>query len=318
MTSLETRRTFLQDALRLSALGMFSPTLSSLQGLAPPESRWQMRPSASTIDFRKLPLEQALQSIAGLGFEAVDIWSAFNQCPHLDDALNRLGPDGLRAVLARHGLKLLSFSVYVGGYPRYAELLGQCGGGIALRGSAGACPPGELSAHMKTFLETLKPELELCEKHNSYLAIENHGNSLLDTLDTIKSFVDLNRNPRLGLALAPYHLQASKVPVEEAIAAAGGQLLFFYAWQNGNELQQLPGHGPADFTPWLNALGKINYLGYVNPFMHNEPEPAMMTASLAKSRDYLKACYARAVAPETAPPVIVVRYFCTMLTARSV
>ena len=30
--------------------------------------------------------------IAALGFEAVDIWSAYDKCPHLDDAATRLGP----------------------------------------------------------------------------------------------------------------------------------------------------------------------------------------------------------------------------------
>jgi len=51
---------------------------------------------------------------------------------------------------------------------------------------------------------------------------------------------------------------------------------------------------PTDFTPWLAALAKAGYAWYVNPFMHHEPEPDVMSAALAKSRDYLKACYARA------------------------
>ena len=57
---------------------------------------------------------------------------------------------------------------------------------------------------MKLFLESLKPELELAEKHNCTLAIENHsGKSLLNKLDSFRAFTDLNQHPRLGIALAP-------------------------------------------------------------------------------------------------------------------
>ncbi len=257
--------------------------------------RWQMRLSGSTINYSKLPVEEACQRIARLGFEAVDVWSAHAGCPHLDDVLKRLGPQGLEEVLAKNKLKLYTFSVYSGGYPRYAELLGKAGGGVAVRGSTGPVEAKELVPRMKRFIEELKPELELAEKYESYLAIENHGNALLNTLDSLKAFVEVNRSPRLGIALAPYHLQAQKASVEKAIAVCGKQLLFFYAWQHAPGVGQLPGHGPTDFTPWIGALAKAGYRWYVNPFMHHEPEADAMDKALAKSRDYLRQCYAKAV-----------------------
>lgn len=254
-----------------------------------------MRLSASSIDYMRLPIAEACQRIARLGFEAIDIWSAHAGCPHLDDVLNRLGADGLRELLAKYKLKLYAFSVYQGGYRKYAELLGAAGGGVAVRGSSPPCAPEELTPRMKAFIESLKPELELAEKYDSYLAIENHGHALLDALDSFKAFVDLNRHERLGIALAPYHLQARGQPVDEAIAIAGKQLFYFYAWQRASGLGQLPGHGPADFTPWIAALAKIGYAWYVNPFMHGEPEPDVMDSALARARDYLGACWQKAV-----------------------
>ena len=246
-----------------------------------------MRLSTSTIQFKELSLEDACKRIAELGFEAVDIWSGYEGCRHLDDALERLGPDGVKDLLRRAGLKLCSFSTYVGGYARYAELLGKAGGGVAVQGSAGPCEPAQLRARMKTFLEGLKPLAELAEKHHSYLAIENHGQALLDSLDSFKAFVDLNTSPRIGVALAPYHVQAAGASVPDAIRACGSQLLFFYAWQNAPDLQQLPGHGPADFKPWLKSLAEVKYRGYVNPFMHGHPKPDVMSAALQKAKDYL-------------------------------
>jgi sugar phosphate isomerase/epimerase len=289
-----TRREFLSRAVCIAAGAAGAGLLGSRPAWGE-KSPWKMRLSASSIDFTRLPIEQACERIAALGFEAIDIWSPHAGCPHLDDVQKRLGPQGLKDLLAKHNLKLYAFSVYAGGYPKYAELLGQAGGGVAVRGSGGKCEPSELTAKTKAFIESLKRDLELAEKYNSHIAIENHGGSMLNALDSFKAFVDNNTNPRLGLAIAPYHLQAAKASVEEAIAIAGKQLLFFYAWQNGGGLAQLPGHGPADFTPWLAALAKIDYKGYVNPFMHGEPAPDEMSKALEKSRDYLKGCYEKAV-----------------------
>ena len=289
------RREFLARTACVAAAGAAGAILLKPRPVSAASEPWKMRLSASSIEYSKLPIEQACERIAALGFEAIDIWSPHAGCPHLDDVQKRLGPQGLKELLAKHNLKLYAFSVYAGGYPKYAELLGQAGGGVAIRGSAGKCHPEELTAKTKAFIESLKGELELAEKHNSYLAIENHGGSLLNSVDSFKAFVDNNPHPRLGLALAPYHLQALKASVEDAIAAAGKQLFFFYAWQHAGGIQQLPGLGQTDFTPWLAALAKIDYKWYVNPFMHNEPPPDEMDEALKKSCDYLKACYAKAV-----------------------
>jgi len=288
------RRQFLARTACGAVATAAAPTLLGSKATAA-EGRWKMRLSASTIAFTKLPVEKACERIAQLGFEAVDVWSAHAGCPHLDDVLDRLGPEGLKEVLAKHKLKLYTFSVYRGGYRKYAELLGKAGGGVAVRGSSGACPPEELTARMKAFFEGLKPDLELAEKYNSYLAIENHGGALLSSLDSFKAFTDLNQHPRLGIALAPFHLQARKASVEEAIGICGKQLFFFYAWQKAPGTGQMPGIGPTDFTPWIAALAKAGYRWYVNPFMHHEPDPDEIVKAFAKSRDYLQQCYAKAV-----------------------
>ena len=280
-----------RDFLRVSAGGgLVLATASLTRGpltAAADDAAWTMRLSTSSIHYQTLSIEQACARIAELGFAAVDIWSAHAGCPHLDDVQQRLGAAGLKQLLAAHRLELCAFSVYQGGYPRYAQLLGEMGGGVAVRGSTNPCAPAEIRQRMADFLETLKPEVELAEQHHSRLAIENHGQALLDSLDSLKAFVDLNRSPQLGVALAPYHLQALGASVEEAISICGPQLFYFYAWQQASGTEQLPGHGPTDFAPWLTALARAEYRGYVNPFMHGEISPEAMSTALAKSRDYL-------------------------------
>ena len=293
------RRNFLKTICATGAVIAAEPVLPVLAQEAAPDKKWKMRLSTSSIHFMELPIEQACERIAKLGFEAIDIWSAHEGCPHLDDVANRLGAEGLKKLLAKYKLKLFAFSVYSGGYKRYAELLGGAGGGVAVRGSGPACKPEELVSRMRQFIEQLKPLVELAEKYNSYLAIENHGNALLCSLDSLKAFVDINKSPRLGIALAPYHIQTLKASVPEAIRICGGQLLFFYAWQHFPESKQLPGVGPTDMVPWIKALADIEYSGYVNPFMHGHPGTDVMSTNLARAREYLKDCYSKSIKSKT-------------------
>jgi len=147
-----------------AAAATTAPLLSSCARKEKAREKWRMRLSTSSIHFMQLPIEQACEQIAKLGFEAIDIWSAHADCPHLDEVLNRLGPDGLKKVLEKNNLKLFAFSVYKGRYEGYAELLGKAGGGVAVQGSAKPCKPEELSTRMKEFIESLKPLAELAEQ----------------------------------------------------------------------------------------------------------------------------------------------------------
>ena len=284
------RREFLQTTFTASVAVAGSMSARAAGNL------WKMRLATSSVMFSDLTIEQACERVARLGLEAIDVWCPFGPCKHLDDVDKRLGADGLKEVLARNKLKLAAFSVYAGGgLPRYAELIRKFGGGIAVRGSQGGkYRPEEITPKMREFFEKLKPSIEQAIQCNARLAIENHGNALLDSVDSFKAFVDLNPDPkRVGIAMAPYHLEAGKFSVEEAILVSGSQLLFFYAWQHGKDSVQLPGHGPTDCTPWLKALAKINFPHHVTIFMHGHPPADEMETAVAKSRDYLKECYAK-------------------------
>jgi hypothetical protein len=192
------RRRFLSQSATAAAVAACSA--GGRAWAEPPASPWNMRLATSSIHYTRLPIEQACQRIAELGFEAIDIWSPHAGCPHLDDAKDRLGADGLKQVLEQNKLKPYAYSVYSGGFPKYADFIGAMGGGLAVRGSTGRRPPDEVTARMKEFVESLQPELELAEKHNVSLAIENHSGQLLNSLDSLKAFVEFARHPRLGIA----------------------------------------------------------------------------------------------------------------------
>lgn len=292
-----TRRRF----LAASAAAVAAWPVAAAAASAP---RWEMKLSTSSLHYRGLPLVDAVRRIGALGFQGIDVWSHFEWagplCEHLEDGLERLGLEKFRALLDENQLTLTSASCYSAPFSRFARLLGELGGCVVIRGSSNVegtdITAAELTRQMRQFLESLKPELELAEQSNCTLAIENHsGASLLNKLDSFKAFTDLNRHPRLGIALAPYHVQLNGESVEESIRLASEQLKFFYAWQHAEGTEQLPGIGPTDMRPWLRALADIRYSGFVNPFMHFEPEPDPMTAALTESRAYLLKAYAEAI-----------------------
>lgn len=291
------RQFLLRTAVPLAAL-----TLPGMRGLAggPTASAWQMRLAFSSVMLAGLPIEEVCERAARLGFEAIDIWCPFDNCNHLTDVVSRLGPEGLKELLAKHRIALSSFTTYTTkkeavGFPAYADFIGKYGGGLVVRESEYVqVKPEDLTSAMKNFFEKLKPQIEKAAATKVRLAIENHGDALLGNPDSFKAFVDLNPAPEhVGLAVAPYHLQNIKASVEDVIRTAGSQLLFFYAWQSARGMNQLPGHGSADFLPWLKALEEVNYQGYVHPFMHGNSTPENLTEGIAKAVHYLKDCRQR-------------------------
>jgi sugar phosphate isomerase/epimerase len=289
------RRQFLAAAATTwAAVGLATRTAAA------PASPWAMRLSFSSVMLAELPIEDVCERAARLGFEAIDIWSPFGSCRHLADVVERLRPEGFKDLLAKHKLALSAFTTYTSkqeavGFSAYADFIGKFGGGVVVRESKYIqVKPEDLTASMRDFFEQLKPQIEKAAESKVKLAIENHGDALLGNPDSFKAFVDLNPAPeQVGLAVAPYHLQNIKSSVEDVIRTAGSQLLFFYAWQSARGMNQLPGHGPADFHPWLKALEEVNYQGYVHPFMHGNPTPENLTEGIAKAVQYLKDCRQR-------------------------
>ena len=269
---------------------------------APAKRGWQFALSTSSLHYRSLRLAEACERIGKLGFAGIDIWSHFEWagplCEHLEEGLQQMGREKFAQLLARHKLTLFSASCYSTPAASFLPLLGEMGGCVIVRGSQSVqggpdLAPDELRRQMRQFLDSLQPDLELAQQHHCALAIENHsGNSLLNKLDSLRVFAELNRHPQLGIALAPYHVQLNQQSVEEAIRVAGGQLKFFYAWQHALGTEQLPGIGTADMRPWLRTLADVHYQGYVNVFMHHEPAPDEMDVALSTSRDYLRAIHA--------------------------
>lgn len=257
-------------------------------------SGWQPRLALSSVMFSALKLEEFCDQAARLGFKGIDLWAPFGHCRHLEEA-RQLGVDGFRKLLNNNGLEIGAWTTYrtkvdERGFPGFAEFIGASGGGVVVRESKYAkVARDHLEEAMRAFFQDLQPEIDLARKNRVRLAIENHGDALLDTIDSMEMFVKLNPAPGMvGIALAPYHVQAIKASVTDAIRACGSQLLFFYAWQMEKGIRQLPGHGPVDFAPWLQALKQQQFHHWMTPFMHGGLPSGEMAAAVEKAMRNLR------------------------------
>jgi len=224
--------------------------------------------------------------------------------------MDAMGHDAFAALLAQHGVKLGCLTRYdLGPFALADEMkvAQRFGCRVIMTGAKG--PQGlagpELRAAVEKFAEQMKPHCAEAEKHGVTIAIENHGNGLMESADAIRWLVEFAPSPALGIAFAPYHL-----PQEESLLAAllrecGKHLAVFIAWQHGkgcmapqpkeDELLQMPGRGPLDFTPLLGALREIGFTGWTNIFMHPFPRgipiveggAGAVTAEINRARAYL-------------------------------
>lgn len=251
-------------------------------------------------------LEEILPEVRKVGAQAIDIWPKVHGDQR--EQLAAMGEAKFKELLAKHKTKLGCITQYKLGpfglkdEMRLAQRLG-CrlivAGGRGPRGLKGA----ELKAAVKKFAEQMKPHLEVADETHVTIAIENHGNNLIESPDSMKWLVEF-AGQNLGIALAPYHLPQDEKLLANLIRDLGKRISMFYAWQHGmgcskklpkaQELLQMPGRGELNFQPLLEALEETQYAGWTEIFMHPVPRgiPILpstekVTAEINRSREYL-------------------------------
>ncbi len=255
-------------------------------------------------------VDEILPEVAKVGATALDIWPKVhgNQREQLDE----MGEEKFAALLKQHNVTLGCITQYKLGpfglrdEMRLAKRLGcktiVCGGSGPkdLKGK-------ELKAAVGAFIEKLKPHLAVAEETGVTIAIENHGNNLIDSPDSLKWLAELRTSDNLGIAFAPYHLEQDEKLQSDLIRTLGSSIAMFYAWQHGmgchvklpkeQELLQMPGRGDLNFVPLFAALQEIKYDGWTEIFMHPVPRgipilktTAKVTTEINRSREYITKC----------------------------
>lgn len=272
---------------------------------------FQLRYCLPSCMYGKLPLHEILPEIQRIGADCIDLWPK----PHGDqrEQANAMGWENLRIKLQERKATLGCLTRYdLGpfGLQEELKLAGTMNCPLIVTGGKGAVglTGPDLKRAVREFVEKLKPHLELAAKNKVTIAIENHGNNLIHTPDSLRWLAEYAPNQYLGIALAPYHLETVGLGATELAALIrdiGPHLSMFYAWQHGKgcmtklpkeeELLQMPGRGDLDFTPILAALKSIHYEGLTEIFMHPVPRgipilPAAkeVTQEINRARTYLE------------------------------
>lgn len=252
-------------------------------------------------------VEEILAQLKTTHCSAIDIWPR----KHADqrEQVESMGHDQFRELLTKYQTRLGILTRYDLGPFKLAPEIAvakefSCPMIVTGVGTRPAANADERKAAIKGFKEKFAPTLALAEETGIVIAIENHLNTLLESCDDIRAFADAFSSPHIGIALAPYHLPQEPQELAGLIRDLGPRLVHFYAWEHGKgshtklpkeeELMQMPGYGPLDFGPLVEALRTIDYQGFTEPFMHPVPRgiPIMPTtpevsAVINKSESYL-------------------------------
>lgn len=294
------RREFVRQGLAASGAFM----VSSLPGLPQSDAAWRPRYMLASSMYGKLPLREIAGESKKTGADWLDLWPS----PHgaQREEVDSNGEAWLADLLEAFELRLGCLTRYdLGpfGLDEEIRLAGRFRCPTIVTGGRG--PKGlegsELKRAVREFAEKLKPTLALAEEFGVSIAIENHGNNLMDSPDSLKWLMELRSSDHLGIALAPYHLESLGVNSEELgalIGDIGEGMRLFYAWQYGmgcmtklpkeEELLQMPGRGPFDFEPALRAMRRMNYRGFVEVFMHPVPRGIPILPTLEASTDEIQ------------------------------
>ena len=300
-----TRRDFMRSALAGAALAALPLGAARAEGFA-------LNYILASSLYGQLPLKDILPEVAKVGATHIDLWPKKHGSQR--EELDAMGEEAFMALLAEHNVRPGIFTRYDLGAMKLQDevkLAGRLGVRMVIAASGGGSSEGpDLKTRVQAFVEQLKPTTDIAEEAGVIVGMENHGNALINSPDSLRYFAELATSPALGIAYAPYHLPQDPELQAGLIRDIGPKLSHFYAWEHGygskdpmpkaREMQQLPGFGPFDFTPLLQALKDIQYAGWTSVFMHPVPRGIPIlptieesTAALNRSREYLDHCVAK-------------------------
>lgn len=283
------RRRFIQSLSALAAAPAFA---------AETPAPWKLNYLLASSMYGSLPLAEILPEVKKGGASAIELWPKKHGTQR--EEMDAMGHDKFAALLQEHGVGFGGTTRYDLGPFKLAEeiaVVKKFGGSFIVTGGAGEwknVTPQQLKANVKDFVEKMKPHAALAAENGISIGIENHVNNLIDTPDSLKWLADDIRGiPGIGIALAPYHLPQDTKLLADLIKHIDQKMTLFYAWEHGkgcmkpmpkeDELQQMPGRGPLDWKPLLQALKETKFTGPTEIFMHPTPRgiPIMPTAAEA-------------------------------------
>ncbi len=271
-----------------------------------------MKIGCGTVCFRKLPLEEAMERIAGAGYEYVEPQATAPFCPHVDPwkdnpeqfkrRVEELGFKGASALWSPNGA-IIRDSESVKGVSQAIRWASAAG--IPVVNAGDGNKPDDMSEEdaLKQMGDRLAQILEVAESCQVYLAIEPHGTFSL-TADGLKKIMALSDSKWLGInydaanvrratyvetvagaySWTPHGRRQDEVATLRAVV---DRVVHFHVKDlRGAECVAL-GEGDVDNQGCLEVLREHGYEGVLSLETEGETSPEEGQRLIERSREYL-------------------------------
>ncbi|MSU51752.1 MAG: sugar phosphate isomerase/epimerase [Opitutus sp.] len=307
--SLVSRRQFLRIAAGAAATaGVARDTRAAS---APKPGAFKFRFVLSTSLYGCLPIADIVPEMHRTGSVALDIWAG--RWGNQREQVDALGHDKFAAMLQQHKATVGTYTCMDPGFMKaepHLRAMKKFGGDMIVAGFGGGGPGAkdlrgdDLRRAIRGQVEKMKPAIDRAGELGVKLAIENHLNGLLEPPESLNMLADALPDKHVGIAFAPFHLPQDPGLLGKLAGDLGGKLFYYYAWQYGDgsgnlpadaQKKQMPGIGPLDFKPMIDALKRNRFDGWTSIFMHPTPRGSPLhptapevSAQINRSRKYLE------------------------------
>ncbi len=244
-----------------------------------------MKASTATSVFINYSIEDAVQHIAALGYDGVDIWGGRPHVYRRDFTSDEL--DRLRRLIENLGLSVPCFMPAFFRYPYSLinprdpvredsiQYMRECADNAVALGAGmmliviGHTLHGQTRADAwQRLLDSIHRVCEYASQYGLKLAVEPANRFVTDLVNTAQDAMRLVAEvgcPNLGVALDTGHIHLSEESGEEAIDRLGGYLFEVHVNDNDGNTQQnlVPGEGSFDFQRFVHKLRASGYDGFL-------------------------------------------------------
>ncbi len=248
-----------------------------------------------TAGYRRVGIEDALRSIASVGYDGVEVCLEHPDC--IPEELTPARCDRLVALTAQLGLELASVSYHGDGDElelrwrralRAVALTLELGADVLVVNSPRPGPgaPEDLE---QQFRDQLRAQLAAAEEVDVTLAVEPEPGLLISDCSEMQGLIEWAQSPLLKVNLDVGHAFLTEADVPGAIAGLGPHLAHthFEDMPRGEHRHLVPGEGDMDLPAVLAALRAAGYAGYLTVDLFDiadAPEQAAQ-AALARMRE---------------------------------